>query len=66
MKAVVNMFWYRAEFFLGLEMFQTKYVEKIKVYMLCSNLAFSGMKKERFLDPRGHRWQYAPWELHAR
>ena len=55
MKAVVNMFWYRAEFFLGLEMVQTKYVEKIKVYMLCSNLAFSGMKKESFLDPRGHR-----------
>jgi hypothetical protein len=36
------------------------------VYKLCLNLAFSGMKKERFLDPRGHRWQYGPWELHAR
>ena len=37
MKTFVNLRQYLAEVFLELEMFQTKFVEKIKIHILCSN-----------------------------
>jgi len=36
MKTDVHLWQYEVEFFLELEMFQTKFVEKIKTYILCS------------------------------
>jgi hypothetical protein len=36
MKTYVHLWQYLAEFFLAWEMFQTKFVDKIKTHILCS------------------------------
>jgi hypothetical protein len=36
MKTYVHLWWYLVEFFLEWEMFQTKFVDKVKTHILCS------------------------------
>ena len=40
MKTNINLRWYEAQFFLEWEMFQIKFVEKIKTYVLFSMAFF--------------------------
>ena len=40
MKTNARLWQYIAEFFLEWEMFQTKFVEKIKTHVLCSKISF--------------------------
>ena len=42
MKTYVNLWQYFAEFFLELEMFQTKVVRNMKTHILCSVIFFFG------------------------
>jgi hypothetical protein len=40
MKTYIHLWYYLAEFFLELEMFQTKVAEKIKTHFVFSNIFF--------------------------
>ena len=64
MKTFAHLWQYLGEFFLNWEMFQTKFVEKIKTHILCS-VAFFFRKScrlwenvEKYGRDRDHKWRH--------
>jgi hypothetical protein len=70
MKTNIHFWSHPSKFFLEWEMFQTKFVEKIKTHFVFNFFFFRKScllldNVEKYCSRAGHRWQYGAWELHA-
>jgi hypothetical protein len=70
MKTNIHLLYYFPQFFLECETFQTEFVEKTKLRILCSlifflNRAFYEIMWRNIVEPGRTRWLYGACALHT-